>query len=47
LITLRDHLAKRAIAGIAVSRKKLGAVEEIEVIHSQDPCEALAEKEAL
>jgi hypothetical protein len=47
LIALRDHLAKSAVAGIRVRRIKLGAIEEIKIIHSQDTCEALAEKEAL
>ena len=47
LITLLDHLAKSAVTGIGVRRIKLGAIEEIEIIHAQDTCEVLAEIEVL
>ena len=47
LITLLVHLPKSTVAGICVRRIELGAIEEIEIIHSQDTCEALAEIEVL
>jgi N-dimethylarginine dimethylaminohydrolase len=47
LITLLDYLAKSAVVGICVRRIKLRTVEEVEVIHLQDTCNTLAEKEAL